>query len=190
MNTYIDRVCPAAGIQPDALRVRQAAEYVTRVLRVLGLSDAGPDDLGFSTRSGATVSDQQAGASAAAAVFGAFATELHALMEAAEVPAEARAPIDAALSTAPSQGDAGASEYLKGKGADEVVDQLVECRDAVRSAARDAGAARGAVMKVCDDVRDVALVDIGIKLEDKPGGGVWMRVDAGELRKEVRSSPY
>ena len=154
---------------------------------MLGLSDAGPDDLGFSTRSSATASEQSAGASAAAAVCGAFATDLRALMAATEVPSEARAPIDAALAVAPAQGDA---EYLKGKGADEVVDQLVECRDAVRSAARDAGVARGAVMRVCDDVRDVALVDIGIKLEDKPGGGVWMRVDAAELRQEVCTQWY
>lgn len=191
MNAYIDRVCPASGIQPDALRVRQAAEYVTRVLRVLGLSDVGPDDLGFSSHSTAGASEQRAGASAAAGVFAAFAGDLRGVMQASEVASEVRATIDAALLAAPAQqedgeGD-GYSEFLEGKGADEVVDELVACRDAVRKVAQDAGAAKGDIMRVCDDVRDVALVDIGIKLEDKPSGGVWMRVNAAELRKEVCS---
>lgn len=197
VNSYIDRVCPASGIQPDALRVRQAAEYVTRVLRILGLSDAGPDDLGFSTRPAAASTEEAVGASTVAAVFAAFATTLRALPQLTDVPPEARAPIDAALAAAPQQqvtavgASAGAggtsdfSECLQGKGLDEVVDELVACRDVVRTAARDAGAAKLEIMRVCDEVRDVALVDIGIKLEDKPTGGVWMRVDAGELRKEV-----
>lgn len=31
-------------------------------------------------------------------------------------------------------------------------------------------------------------MDIGIKLEDKPTGGVWLRMDPEELRKEVRAT--
>jgi cysteinyl-tRNA synthetase len=201
VNSYIDRVCPTAGIQPDALRVRQAAEYVTRVLRVLGLSDAAPDDLGFSARSGTASREQAAEASAAAAVCVKFAQTLRDLLQGAEVPASARGKMDAALQGIPQLqqqgGSAGGggesgeggelSKYLRGKDADEVVDELVAVRDEVRAAAREAGPAKGEIMRVCDEVRDVALVDIGIKLEDAPSGGIWMRVDPTELRNEVRT---
>lgn len=192
VNTYIDRVCPAAGIQPDALRVRQTAEYITRILRILGLSDAGPDDLGFTTRSTGAATEQTAAACAVAGVFAAFASTLQALPHLSGVPGDARARMDEALSGAPQQqsgsGDGAPGvleEFVKGKSADAVVDELVACRDVVRAAARDAGAVKGDIMRICDEVRDISLVEIGIKLEDKPAGGVWMRVDAAELRKEV-----
>jgi hypothetical protein len=46
-----------AGHRPLPLLVRKAAAFVTRILRVFGLSSAGPDELGFGGASGAHQSD-------------------------------------------------------------------------------------------------------------------------------------
>eukprot|EP00892_Ulva_mutabilis_P004454 jgi/Ulvmu1/2380/UM130_0013.1 len=183
VNVYINQKCPEAGVSPDSLRVRQAAAYVTRILAAFGLTDGATDRLGFATApagggGGAAAAAPGGSAADVAAVFAAFRRDLAALPSVAAVSPEAGATL-AAVSAVPPD------EEIRSMSADAALDALAAVRDAVRSVARDAGDARVAVMQLCDDLRDVALVDIGIKLEDKPEGSVWMRVDPAELRQEI-----
>ena len=188
VNVYINQKCPEAGVAPDALRVRQAAAYVTRILATFGLTEGAGDRLGFAAAppagSGGGGAAATPGGTAAdvAMVFAAFRRDLAALPSVAAAPPEAGAAL-AAVAAVPSDSE------IRGMTADAAMDALAAVRDAVRSVARDAGEARGSVMQLCDDLRDVTLVDIGIKLEDKPDGSVWMRVDPTELRQEVCTAP-
>lgn len=186
MNVYIKQKCPDAGVAPDALRVRQAAAFVTRILSVFGLTDGTTDRLGFSAAASTAVGD---GAPAAPApgnsttdiadTFAEFRADLAALPSVALAPPESGAAL-AALAAVPSDAE------IRKMSPDAAMDALATVRDTARSVARDAGEARDAVMQLCDDLRDTKLVTMGIKLEDKPEGSVWMRVDPEELRSEVR----
>ncbi|KAL4522526.1 hypothetical protein Ndes2437A_g07295 [Nannochloris sp. 'desiccata'] len=56
--------------------------------------------------------------------------------------------------------------------------------DGIRAAAR-AGAAQGEFLTICDDVRDNAMINLGIRLEDQAdGGSVWKTEDPAVLRAE------
>eukprot|EP00962_Isochrysis_galbana_P040622 scaffold14749_cov126-Isochrysis_galbana.AAC.1 len=73
-----------------------------------------------------------------------------------------------------------------------VVDALAAFRDAVRAGARaaavggsDAGPAD--LLGLCDRLRDSTLVDLGIRLEDRPDGAVWRRDDPAEMRAEIEA---
>jgi cysteinyl-tRNA synthetase len=71
--------------------------------------------------------------------------------------------------------------------AEEVVDKLCEFRDTVRRVALASApeSLKKDIMIACDDFRDEALPLLGIRLEDKPGGGVWKRDNAVELLKQI-----
>ena len=65
-----------------------------------------------------------------------------------------------------------------------VLDAFCGFRDVVRGLARN-GAPPRDVLSACDDVRDHAMVDLGIRLEDKAdGGSVWKGEDPGVLKAE------
>jgi len=63
-----------------------------------------------------------------------------------------------------------------------VLDVIAAFRDDVRRAAR-AGDAK-AVLALCDKLRDDALPDLGVRLEDKAGASVWKLDDPATLRAE------
>lgn len=87
------------------------------------------------------------------------------------------------------RGEAGAEGGSSGNGGEErrlvkVVDALVEFRDAVRETARDAKVL-SSFLPSCDRVRDERLVDVGIRLEDKPNRPTtWKYDDPVALRRE------
>jgi cysteinyl-tRNA synthetase len=65
-----------------------------------------------------------------------------------------------------------------------VLDAFCEFRDEVRKLARS-GAAHKDVLAACDTVRDNAMVDLGVRLEDQAdGGSVWKNDDPAVLRAE------
>jgi cysteinyl-tRNA synthetase len=75
-----------------------------------------------------------------------------------------------------------------------VIDALAAFRDSVRAGARAAAGggdsgATGAndLLGLCDRLRDSTLVDLGIRLEDRPGGAVWRRDDPAEMRAEIEA---
>ncbi len=54
-----------------------------------------------------------------------------------------------------------------------------------------ASASAGALLSACDRVRDGALVDLGVRLEDKPdGSSVWKPEDPAVLRQASASSYF
>ena len=64
------------------------------------------------------------------------------------------------------------------------VDALVEFRDSVRLNARGTGD-KGA-LALCDEVRDGALVDLGVRVEDRRGeSSLWKLDDPATLRREI-----
>jgi cysteinyl-tRNA synthetase len=92
---------------------------------------------------------------------------------------------------APSAGDAigiSAEDGTDGAGSDEktaaVLDAFCSFRDRIRAAAR-AGAAQKDFLTACDVVRDNAMIDLGIRLEDQAdGGSVWKTEEPAVLRAE------
>lgn len=67
---------------------------------------------------------------------------------------------------------------------ESILDAFCCFRDQVRNLAKNASTSKD-FLKCCDCVRDDALVDIGIRLEDTPGGAsVWKMDDPDVLRKE------
>jgi len=92
---------------------------------------------------------------------------------------------------APSAGDAismGAEDGGDGVGSDgktaAVLDAFCSFRDGIRAAARS-GAAHKELLTACDVVRDNAMIDLGIRLEDQAdGGSVWKTEDPAVLRAE------
>ncbi len=92
---------------------------------------------------------------------------------------------------APSAGDAigmGAEGDADGAGSDAktaaVLDAFCSFRDGIRAAAR-AGAAHKEFLSACDDVRDEAMINLGIRLEDlADGGSIWKTEDPAVLRAE------
>jgi hypothetical protein len=92
---------------------------------------------------------------------------------------------------APSSGDAvgmGAEDGADGAGSDAktaaVLDAFCSFRDGIRAAAR-AGAAQKEFLTACDEVRDNAMINLGIRLEDQSdGGSVWKTEDPAVLRAE------
>ena len=53
-----------------------------------------------------------------------------------------------------------------------VLDLVTKFRDQIRSLAR-AGAGTKELMAACDELRDVGLPDLGVKLDDREGGALW-----------------
>ncbi|CAG9461321.1 unnamed protein product [Pedinophyceae sp. YPF-701] len=69
---------------------------------------------------------------------------------------------------------------------DALMDAFATFRDDVRGIARTLGSVAGELLAQCDRVRDETLVDLGVRLEDRPkGGAVWKRDDPAALRAEI-----
>jgi cysteinyl-tRNA synthetase len=82
----------------------------------------------------------------------------------------------------------GASGSGDGSGANReqvltpILDAVQEFRSVVRDKARSGDS--GAVLRACDDFRDVQLPPLGIRLEDKPDGSIWKLADPAALQLE------
>ena len=63
------------------------------------------------------------------------------------------------------------------------VSALVAFRDEVRKLARVQGSQEA--LALCDQVRDEVLVDLGIRVEDRPDKSLWKLDDPNTLRKEL-----
>lgn len=64
------------------------------------------------------------------------------------------------------------------------LDLIIKFRDEIRSLTM-AGATKSELMRACDNLRDVGLPDLGVKLDDKEGGALWKMTDKEALRKEL-----
>jgi hypothetical protein len=194
INIYLRKACSEAHVKPDGLRLAQAAHYITKILACFGLTDGLSDNLGFTSEGGGSGAGNGGDAAAAAAL-----RAIHARF--ASDVAVAAPDTAAALRVACCGGAGGAAEpaeALDGLAFDAAMDRFAGIRDAVRALAQtpsggnDGGsrAALAGVLAACDAVRDGALVDIGVRLEDRGQGtaAVWKRVDPSELRREVRLS--
>lgn len=77
---------------------------------------------------------------------------------------------------------AGGGDYEANVG--PMVSALVDFRDKVRAAAKASTPPQGALLKLCDELRDMTMVDLGVKVSDGDGAAVWQLADADALRKE------
>lgn len=65
------------------------------------------------------------------------------------------------------------------------LDALTSFRDEIRRLAKGEELSPGAILGLCDQLRDVVLPTIGVKLDDKPdGNALWKLYAPGELEKE------
>ncbi|KAL4430549.1 hypothetical protein ABPG77_005789 [Micractinium sp. CCAP 211/92] len=173
-NVYLSKRQDAAGPAPQAFLLRAAAAYITRILSVFGLCSAPGDFLGFAEAAAAAACG---GTEVVLDAFSAFRDVVRGL-------AKAKAP--AAVLTAACAGvpdEAVAKAGSSGRPA-EMLAAFVAFRDEVAALAA-AGAPAGDVLAACDRVRDDTLVELGIRLEDKPdGSSVWKQDDPEVLRAE------
>jgi len=63
-----------------------------------------------------------------------------------------------------------------------LLDALAAFRDEVRGAGRSGD--KEAVLRLCDELRDLTLPELGVRLEDKGSGSVWKLEDPDVLRAE------
>jgi cysteinyl-tRNA synthetase len=64
------------------------------------------------------------------------------------------------------------------------LDLMTKFRDDIRKLAQG-GASAKELLTACDNLRDVGLPELGVKLDDKEGGALWKLYDADELKKEI-----
>ncbi|GBG27733.1 Cysteine--tRNA ligase, cytoplasmic [Hondaea fermentalgiana] len=87
--------------------------------------------------------------------------------------------------------DAGAAEGASSsqQSGEKFAEVLVSFRETVRNAALSAenksDPALRAILQACDQIRDETLVDMGLRLEDRPEGTKWNLEDPESLRREV-----
>lgn len=89
---------------------------------------------------------------------------------------------------------AGASETVAdnagaNQGVDAFAEALVSFREMVRNLAlgaeNKADPALRSILQACDTIRDETLVDLGLRLEDRPEGTKWNLEDPESLRREI-----
>ena len=81
-------------------------------------------------------------------------------------------------------GGDGTGDASKEEAMAPALDLIVKFRDEIRALAR-AGADTKAIMRACDEVRDVGLPELGVKLDDREGGALWKLSNPEELRHEA-----
>ena len=84
-----------------------------------------------------------------------------------------------ALRVYPSQS---ATKKSSGAASAPLLDALSNFRDGVRGAGRTQDTA--GVLRLCDELRDLVLPELGVRLEDKGAGSVWKLDDPEVLRAE------
>lgn len=65
-----------------------------------------------------------------------------------------------------------------------VLDLVTKFRDQIRALARGGASAKD-LMAACDELRDVGLPELGVKLDDREEGALWKLYSPEELKKEM-----
>ncbi|KAI3425944.1 hypothetical protein D9Q98_007914 [Chlorella vulgaris] len=173
-NVYLAKRDGAGGPGPQAFLLRSAAAYVTRILSVFGLAPSPGDCLGFA----------EAPSTAACGGSEAVLDALTAFRDKARGMAKAKAPAAELLAACQGVPDAQATAAgSSGRAADMLAVFVAFQREVEGLAA--SGAPAWQLLAACDRVRDDTLVELGIRLEDKPdGSSVWKPEDPAVLRAE------
>ena len=80
--------------------------------------------------------------------------------------------------------DTGTGDSVERNRTEKLLDAITGFRDDIRQLAKS-GASTVEYLKCCDGMRDGAMVDLGVRLEDVPDGrSVWKLDDPGVLKKE------
>ncbi|KAG2442848.1 hypothetical protein HXX76_002927 [Chlamydomonas incerta] len=196
VNKYLaDKSEPGAA---RALLLRKAAAFVTRILSVFGIVDGPSDRLGF-TETSSSASSNDAAAARYLDALAAFRDEVRGLAKAKAAAAELVAAVgqlrEGVLGGMGVKVESGASDRSSWSAADPAnrpgatstsyIDTVVAFADQVQSLA-SSSAAPGDVLAACDQLRDTTLVDLGVRLEDRPDGkAVWKLDDPATMREEI-----
>jgi cysteinyl-tRNA synthetase len=172
----------AIPAQPQLLR--KASSYVARILSVFGLI-AAPADSAVMSES------NMPGAAAAAALVAQLEAQAAGAGAAGAAGGNAAAASAGGAAATAADADAAVAPFL---------DLFASFRDEVRSLSRANNANKADpscspssstlatdLLAACDRVRDGALVELGVRLEDRPDGrpSVWKRDDPAALRQEA-----
>jgi len=166
-NSYLTRV----GGKPAVYMLQKAAIYTTQILKVVGVCE-GSDEIGFPVSAAGSESEVEAPLNA-----------LTELRDTVRSIARKKGSIDEIVSAC----DAVAAKTLSaGPPPARLGEQVAKVlADFVSLIRKEAKAGHGALLSACDFVRDEALTEIGVKLEDGDGNTVWKLEDAETLKKEV-----
>ncbi|KXZ56656.1 hypothetical protein GPECTOR_1g591 [Gonium pectorale] len=193
VNKYLEKKQGAAR----TMLLKKAAAYVTRILSAFGIVEAPSDRPGFSEVTGGAGND--AAAARYLDAFAAFRDEVRALAKAKALAQDLAAACDrlrdqtlAELGVKLEAGTDGRTTWQLADSAARLsstpsgyLDALVAFSDQVRAMAGAAAEARE-VLAACDRVRDSTLVDLGVRLEDRPEGkAVWKLDDPAAMREEI-----
>ncbi|KAG2499369.1 hypothetical protein HYH03_002944 [Edaphochlamys debaryana] len=196
VNKYLEKKQEPGAARP--LLLRKAAAFVTRILSVFGIVDAPSDRPGF-TETSAAGNDGAVGAKVLDA-FASFRDEVRSLAKAkaeaaglqaavARLQGEALQALGVTLAEAGGkttwQPAAGSPAAALGPTPSAYLGALAAFAGSVQAMAA-AGAAAKDVLAACDRVRDEALVDLGVRLEDRADGkSVWKLDDPAAMREEI-----
>ncbi len=170
-NIYMARPPPAA---PAVYLLQKAAVYVTQILKVVGVAE-GSDEIGFPVSSAGSESEVEG--------------PLDALTEFRDTVrsiARKKGPIEDILGACDAVAEkAETNAPAAARLSDQVVQVLADFTSTIRSSVEQGHLA---VLDACDYVRDDALTEIGVRLEDATREGessTWKLDDAETLKKEV-----
>ncbi|GLC35821.1 hypothetical protein PLESTB_000497800 [Pleodorina starrii] len=197
VNKYLEKK-EAGAARP--LLLRKAAAYVTRILSVFGIVDGPSDRPGF-TESSASAAGADDMSPRCLDVFAAFRDEVRGMAKAKADPRDVAAACDRlrdqgladlGVQLEEQQGTNGKAAWRLADPAAKLaattaryLDALVAFRGEVTAMAA-AGAEAREVLAACDRLRDHTLVDLGVRLEDRPEGkAVWKLDDPAAMREEI-----
>ncbi|GAX84748.1 hypothetical protein CEUSTIGMA_g12170.t1 [Chlamydomonas eustigma] len=163
------------GAPPQALLLRKAAAYVTRILSVLGIVDVPADRPGFSDFPVAASGENKG--FELLDTMSMFRDEVRALARSKAKHADVAAVCERSRETL------SATTSMSGKAA-EYFSTFTSFLNEIHSLAVSTADLKD-ILGACDRLRDDALVDLGVRLEDKPDGkAVWKLDDPATLRAE------
>ncbi|GLI68942.1 hypothetical protein VaNZ11_013467 [Volvox africanus] len=194
VNKYLEKK-DAGAARPMLLR--KAAAYVTRILSVFGIVDGPSDRTGFTEASTSAAANDEMGPRCLD-VFAAFRDEIRAMAKSKtdhkDVAAACDRLRDQTLKDLGVQleGTNGTVRWrladLAAKPSDTTsryLDALAAFRGEVCAMAVAAAEPRE-VLAACDRLRDQTLVELGVRLEDRPEGkAVWKLDDPAAMREEI-----
>eukprot|EP00658_Telonema_sp_P-2_P015885 TRINITY_DN16136_c0_g1_i9.p1 TRINITY_DN16136_c0_g1~~TRINITY_DN16136_c0_g1_i9.p1 ORF type:complete len:766 (+),score=243.74 TRINITY_DN16136_c0_g1_i9:62-2359(+) len=181
-NKYMD-----SAKMPKALLLRKAAEYVTRILTIFGIVESpAPDGVGFAedvpVPEAAALLDQLC----------AIRSQVRELARTKQEPSSFRQALEAVGHGAAGEGNSTMPLDQPGQAAvhfPRVIRGLTEefCAEVSKSLSDEGdGAAHGAILGLCDNLRDKTLPQAGVSLEDRGDrASIWRLDDAATLVSEI-----
>lgn len=170
-NIYIARPPPSA---PAVYLLQKAAVYITQIFKVVGVAE-GSDEIGFPVSGAGSESEVEGPLDALTE----FRDTVRAIARKKGSIEEITAACDAVAEKSKDTGPAAA------RLSDQVAKVLADFGSSIRKAA---GESHIAVLDACDFVRDSALTEIGVRMEDATREGessTWKLDDPETLKKEV-----